>query len=87
MTSEHERLKVIRVTDRIDIFRQYLLDIRRVRGRAAIAAIATRLISRDQVVNGRHAVFFKVTTAYGGWTKTFFENKALFELKSFVFMK
>ena len=40
-----------------------------------------------KAVTGRHAVFFKVTTAYGGWTKTYFENKALFELKSFVFMK
>ena len=40
-----------------------------------------------KAVTGRHAVFFKVTTAYDGWTKTYFENKALFELKSFVFMK
>lgn len=40
-----------------------------------------------KAVTGRHAVFFKVTTAYGGWTRTYFENKALFELKSFVFMK
>ncbi len=38
-------------------------------------------------VTGRHAVFFKVTTDYHGWTAAFFEKRCLFELKSFVFMK
>lgn len=38
-------------------------------------------------VTGRHAVFFKVSTDYTGWTAPMFENRPLFELKSFVFMK
>ena len=38
-------------------------------------------------VTGRHAVFFKVTTEYSGWTAEFFKGRQLFELKSFVFMK
>ena len=38
-------------------------------------------------VTGRHAVFFKITTAYEGWMASFFEGRQLFELKQFVFMK
>lgn len=38
-------------------------------------------------ITGRHSVFFKVTTDYTGWTAGFFENRHLFELKRFVFMK
>lgn len=38
-------------------------------------------------VTGRHAVFFKITTDYSGWTGEFFKGRSLFELKSFVFMK
>ena len=38
-------------------------------------------------VTGRHAVFFKVTTRYEGWTATYFEGRQLFELRQFVFMK
>lgn len=38
-------------------------------------------------VTGRHSVFFKVTTDYHGWTGEFFKERALFELRSFVFMK
>lgn len=38
-------------------------------------------------VTGRHALFFTVTTEYGGWTADYFKNRSLFELKSFVFMK
>lgn len=38
-------------------------------------------------VTGRHAVYFKVTTDYTGWTASMFENRTLFEFKSFVFMK
>lgn len=38
-------------------------------------------------VNGRHALYFRVTTDYGGWTGEFFRGRCLFELKEFVFMK
>lgn len=38
-------------------------------------------------VTGRHALFFKVTTDYTGWTGDFFKGRNLFELKSFVFEK
>ncbi len=38
-------------------------------------------------VTGRHAVYFKVTTDYQGWTADYFKDRALFELKDFVFMK
>lgn len=48
----------------------------------------------DAVINvvvksiaGQHAVFFKITTDYDGWTGDFFKGRCLFELKSFVFMK
>ena len=36
---------------------------------------------------GRHAVYFKISTAYEGWTAGFFENRCLLELSEFVFMK
>ena len=38
-------------------------------------------------VTGRHAVYFKVSTAYTGWTGEYFKTRNLFELKSFVFTK
>ena len=40
-----------------------------------------------KAVAGRHSLFFKVSTEYGGWTGEFFKGRQLFELKSFVFMK
>lgn len=40
-----------------------------------------------QNVTGRHAVYFKVTTDYSGWTGDYFKDRCLFELKDFVFMK
>ncbi len=40
-----------------------------------------------KAVTGRHAIFLKVTTPYGGWTGTMFEGRQLFELNQFVFMK
>lgn len=40
-----------------------------------------------KAVTGRHAIFFKITTQYHNWTAYMFENRCLFELKSFVFMK
>ncbi|MBQ8568419.1 MAG: family 43 glycosylhydrolase [Oscillospiraceae bacterium] len=40
-------------------------------------------------VTGRHSLFFKISTDYSkeGWTGTFFKDRPLFELISFVFMK
>lgn len=38
-------------------------------------------------VTGRHALYFKVDTDYGKWAGEMFENRMLFELKEFVFMK
>lgn len=38
-------------------------------------------------VEGRHAIFFKVTTRYEGWMGDMFKGRQLFELKSFVFTK
>lgn len=38
-------------------------------------------------VTGRHALYFRVSTEYGGWTGDYFKNRPLFELKDFVFMK
>ncbi|MBQ4362439.1 MAG: xylan 1,4-beta-xylosidase, partial [Oscillospiraceae bacterium] len=38
-------------------------------------------------ITGRHAVYFKITTDYNGWTADFFKNRTLFELVSFVFTK
>lgn len=38
-------------------------------------------------VTGRHALFFKITTDYSGWTGEFFKDRYLFELKSFLFIK
>ena len=38
-------------------------------------------------VTGRHAVYFKVSTDYHGWTGEYFKERTLFEFKSFVFMK
>ncbi len=40
-----------------------------------------------KAVTGRHAVFFKVDTDYSGWTAEYFENRPLFELISFTFLK
>ena len=38
-------------------------------------------------ITGRHAVYFRITTDYNGWTADFFKNRPLFELVSFVFTK
>lgn len=38
-------------------------------------------------ITGRHAVYFRITTDYNGWTADHFKNRTLFELVSFVFMK
>ena len=38
-------------------------------------------------VTGNHAVYFKVSTDYSGWTADYFKNRPLFELRSFAFMK
>ena len=41
-----------------------------------------------KAVTGRHAIYFKITTDYGGnWTETYFKDRALFELIEFVFTK
>ncbi|MGN0691457.1 MAG: family 43 glycosylhydrolase [Oscillospiraceae bacterium] len=40
-----------------------------------------------KVVTGRHAVYFKISTDYSGWTAEYFKDRALFELIRFVFMK
>lgn len=38
-------------------------------------------------VTGRHSLYFVVEHNYGGWYVEVFENRNLFELESFVFMK
>lgn len=38
-------------------------------------------------ITGRHALYFRVTTGYSGWTGEFFKNRHLFEWKDFVFLK
>ena len=38
-------------------------------------------------VTGRHAVYFKITDDYEGWTADYFKNRCLFELVRFVFTK
>ncbi|MBQ8597626.1 MAG: family 43 glycosylhydrolase [Lachnospiraceae bacterium] len=38
-------------------------------------------------VTGRHALYFVVEHNYGGWYVEVFENRPLFELESFVFIK
>lgn len=43
--------------------------------------------TRVKKVTGRHALFFKITTDYFGWTGELLNQRCLFELKSFVFMK
>ena len=40
-----------------------------------------------QNVTGRHALYFRVTTEYNGWSGEYFKNRCLFEWKDFVFMK
>ncbi len=40
-----------------------------------------------RAVTGRHALYFTVTTGYGGWTGEYFAGRVLFEFKEFVFMK
>ena len=41
-----------------------------------------------KAVTGRHSVFFKITTEYADdWTGEPFRDRALFELREFVFMK
>lgn len=56
-------------------------------GSCAIGHDDALLHTRVKNVTGRHALFFKVTTPYSGWTADYFKNRCLFELKSFVFMK
>lgn len=38
-------------------------------------------------VTGRHAVYFKISTDYSGWTADFFKDRNLFELIEFIFEK
>lgn len=45
------------------------------------------VMTRVRSVTGRHALFFKITTGYTGWTAGYFKGRSLFELKSFVFFK
>ena len=52
-------------------------------GRGETTCIKTRV----RAVTGRHALFFTVTTAYEGWTGSFFANRCLMEFRKFVFMK
>ena len=40
-----------------------------------------------KAVTGRHAVYFKISTDYNGWTADYFKNRSLFEMIEFVFMK
>lgn len=40
-----------------------------------------------KAVTGRHAVYFKISTDYSGWTAEYFKGRSLFELSEFVFMK
>lgn len=40
-----------------------------------------------KAVTGRHAVYFKISTDYNGWTGEYFKGRSLFELIEFVFMK
>lgn len=40
-----------------------------------------------KAVTGRHAVYFKISTDYSGWTADYFKGRSLFELSEFVFMK
>lgn len=40
-----------------------------------------------KAVTGRHSVFFKISTDYKGWTAGYFNQRSLFALKKFVFIK
>ncbi|MDY3790972.1 MAG: family 43 glycosylhydrolase [Oscillospiraceae bacterium] len=40
-----------------------------------------------KAVTGRHAVYFKISTDYTGWSSEYFKGRSLFELSEFVFMK
>ena len=40
-----------------------------------------------KAVTGRHAVYFRISTDYTGWTADYFKDRSLFELIEFVFMK
>lgn len=40
-----------------------------------------------KAVTGRHAVYFKISTDYSGWTADYFKERSLFEFSEFVFMK
>lgn len=40
-----------------------------------------------KAVTGRHAVYFRISTDYSGWTGDYFKDRSLFELIEFVFMK
>ena len=56
-------------------------------GVCAIGADTATVSAIVKNVTGRHAVYFKVTTGYDGWTGSMFEGRCLFELKQFVFTK
>ncbi len=56
-------------------------------GACAIGADTATVSAIVKNVTGRHAVYFKVTTGYDGWTGSMFEGRCLFELKQFVFTK
>ncbi len=43
--------------------------------------------ARIKKLTGRHAVYFKAYHGIEDWTKEYFDNKQLFELEEFVFMK
>ena len=38
-------------------------------------------------LTGVHAIYFKISTDYSGWTAGFFENRNLLEISEFAFMK
>ena len=40
-----------------------------------------------KAVTGRHALYFVTEMEIQGWTNQYFEDKMLFELESFVFLK
>ena len=40
-----------------------------------------------KAVTGRHALYFVTEMEIEGWTNQYFEDKVLFELESFVFLK
>ena len=43
--------------------------------------------ARCKSVTGRHAVYFRINHPYTSWAARYYDDRALFELKSFVFCK